>query len=506
MDYESDGIIDATYNVTRLDQLLITDAGDQDMSGASIYANSLSDPSVEVDMAAVSVIVQSIFSVFLLNSTFVFFFSHIHHHIRPMNSFWKTQVWGQDPNQSGSGRSHNLDMGTNIVPLPFIEALKTCRLHSDNDMDGKISPGDELKCTIRVTNTGQQTVNTLKFTESLDENVTYVPGSTTYNNDPVLDSPTGDPNPLAEDGLLQDNMNLAVSSDAEISYNVIVDSDAFLLPGETTIEDSASIADSSGTELASVETRTAVHLTPSITITKTVTTAEGSCPGVDILESVYTGNIAKWCFSITNNGNTPLGSVNFTDPLLSLQQTYPGTLPIGGTWDFSHSMTAYDNTTNTANVDATPLYSDGTPIPEFAETGVSDNDSAQLEALSYPLAQASADNTICHYVNMTATTEIEIRGFQFYVNSTDCLSVVVEAREDGGSWYPMCIAEVIGNGPDNYTTVPSSFCSTVTLNEGANISFRVTTEPSSSCYEGGYVPYDSLEVKYTYSEMHCSEA
>ena len=64
MDYESDGIIDATHNVTRLDQLLVSDAGDQDMSGASIYANSLSDPSVEVDFAAVSVIALSTFPAF----------------------------------------------------------------------------------------------------------------------------------------------------------------------------------------------------------------------------------------------------------------------------------------------------------------------------------------------------------------------------------------------------------------------------------------------------------
>ena len=59
VDYDSDGIIDAAYNVTRLDQLLITDAGDQDMSGASIYANSLSDPTVEVDMAVVSNVLQT---------------------------------------------------------------------------------------------------------------------------------------------------------------------------------------------------------------------------------------------------------------------------------------------------------------------------------------------------------------------------------------------------------------------------------------------------------------
>ena len=59
VDYDSDGIIDAAYNVTRLDQLLVTDAGDQDMSGASIYANSLSDPTVEVDMAVVSNVLQT---------------------------------------------------------------------------------------------------------------------------------------------------------------------------------------------------------------------------------------------------------------------------------------------------------------------------------------------------------------------------------------------------------------------------------------------------------------
>ena len=81
MDYESDGIIDATYNVTRLDQLLVTDAGDQDMSGASIYANSLSDPSVEVDMAAVSIIVKSIFFCLPNESFFLLYFSHLQHHI-----------------------------------------------------------------------------------------------------------------------------------------------------------------------------------------------------------------------------------------------------------------------------------------------------------------------------------------------------------------------------------------------------------------------------------------
>jgi uncharacterized repeat protein (TIGR01451 family) len=52
--------------------------------------------------------------------------------------------------------------------------------------------------------------------------------------------------------------------------------------------------------------------TPELDIQKTVTTADGTCPGVETL-TVTTGNTVKYCYMVSNPGDAPLYNVNVID-------------------------------------------------------------------------------------------------------------------------------------------------------------------------------------------------
>ena len=275
-----------------------------------------------------------------------------------------------------------------INPLPYISALKSCELVSDNDDDGKVSPGDELRCTIRITNTGQTSPDSLQFCENLNTNVTYVPGSTTQG---INDDPVADPVPLTTSTLDPDCLTvdystgpgLPVGGSDSVSYNIVINDLADLPNGLEVIEDSGTIKSGTGAVvLTTFDTRIQIALTPSFELRKTVSNT-GSCPGIETTE-VAQDTTVMFCFEVVNTGNTALNGVVVTDPLLGVQSPleYTGTIPIGGNWSTSGTMTAAEPTINTASATANPAYPDGEDISYF--TDLSDTDQASFTIAAQP--------------------------------------------------------------------------------------------------------------------------
>lgn len=88
------------------------------------------------------------------------------------------RVMSSPPTPSSGGVSN---MGntrqTPAVASNTIEATKTDTLLVDRDGDGRADPGDTLRYTVAVTNTGSTDATGVKITDSIDSNTTLVPGS-----------------------------------------------------------------------------------------------------------------------------------------------------------------------------------------------------------------------------------------------------------------------------------------------------------------------------------------
>ena len=241
-----------------------------------------------------------------------------------------------------------------INPLPFISSLKTCELVTDLDGDGQVSPGDTLKCTIRITNTGQQSISSLLITDADSPYTTYVCGSTTHGSDPgvAITDGTGCQSSLSS-GLVLDT-NLPPGGADEISYEVTINSLAEMTAYGyvDTIETAGTVKDASGsTTLSTFDTRTTIAVTANVELTKTASD-DGSCPGQTSLSAVTQGSVVTFCFLVHNTGSSPLSSVVIIDPYINPSTlTYTdngGILDINATWSTSATVTATNGMTNTA--------------------------------------------------------------------------------------------------------------------------------------------------------------
>ncbi len=64
-----------------------------------------------------------------------------------------------------------------VLAAPIMTVTKTATLLVDNNSDGKVTPGDRLRYTVRITNTGNISGTNVVFSDTLDANTTLVNGS-----------------------------------------------------------------------------------------------------------------------------------------------------------------------------------------------------------------------------------------------------------------------------------------------------------------------------------------
>ncbi|MEN8173393.1 MAG: SdrD B-like domain-containing protein [Chloroflexota bacterium] len=79
--------------------------------------------------------------------------------------------------------------------FPLVDAHKTVQLSVDQNFDGIVDPGDELRYTIVISNTGAAPATGVVFTDAVPADTTYVSDSVYLNNLPV-GQPDGGNSPL----------------------------------------------------------------------------------------------------------------------------------------------------------------------------------------------------------------------------------------------------------------------------------------------------------------------
>lgn len=173
VDYNNDGNVDATFPVSALQELAITDPNDFDMTGARLFAD------------------RTPFAV----------------------------VWGQD--ESANPALPSIDAGTGIVPLPSLLVQKTSN-PQDRDCTGTVTLNDAIQFKLAFFNNSVSTIRNVIIADALPAEVTYVPQSTELNGLPnsISDSSSGSAFPLDAGGF--DTGDLAPRQSGFITFNSIV--------------------------------------------------------------------------------------------------------------------------------------------------------------------------------------------------------------------------------------------------------------------------------------------
>ena len=225
-----------------------------------------------------------------------------------------------------------LDMGTIVLPLPILEALKTCTVEVDADGNGVLSPGDTLECVIRVTNTGNANIDDLTICETLDGESTYQSNTMTYDPGngteiPIADGTAGDPFQLNGCHNLTD-VTLGPNSALEITYQIKIDPCHEIPETYNAVTASGSVSGSLGTS-TDFESRDA--LTSSISVCCPAQTGEFGT------ELINLGGLTRYLFFFEDGtskakiAGTSKGFVGDTfSNVPSAKEETSGTVPYAG--------------------------------------------------------------------------------------------------------------------------------------------------------------------------------
>ncbi len=125
-------------------------------------------------------------------------------------------AYGQDPSTASTG-SPALDLGTAVVPLLLVAMGKIGSLSGDTNGNGALDPGEFITYSVTIRNDGTADINPSVFTDILDPQTTYVPGTTTVDAAPFADAGST-PFPFDEGG--QDLGLITAGQVVVITYDV----------------------------------------------------------------------------------------------------------------------------------------------------------------------------------------------------------------------------------------------------------------------------------------------
>jgi uncharacterized repeat protein (TIGR01451 family) len=173
-DYNNDEIVDASFTVSPLAEVPITDPADHDLAGTRLYT-----------------------------SDYVLFVA----------------VWGQDQNAPSSLPS--IDVGTDIVPLPPIAIQKSYTVTKEGYSCGTVARPYTVDFQLQVYNTSVNPVPDVVVLDELPPGVSYLLGSTVVGGQPVPDDGSGTPFPLDESGYTI--ANITARGMISISYAAFIE-------------------------------------------------------------------------------------------------------------------------------------------------------------------------------------------------------------------------------------------------------------------------------------------
>ena len=285
------------------------------------------------------------------------------------NKYLAVQVESKDVN----GAALEWIAQTVEIPLacPTVQVTKTLTSNS------YVLEGGQATFRINVANTGNTKLTVVHLRDSFDTvHLNYNSAAPTPNS---FSEPAGTvdwndltgsaPNGFNQDLLPGQQFTVTVIFDAAVANGLIPNlNTANIITSDTKDENDRNPPPSTSTTQVTI-------VKPSVFLEKTVTTQFGVCPGVDNL-NVPMGSTVKYCYRVTNTGDTYLVNIVITDDKIpGIIGTIPGPLAPGNTSTFV-STTAVLNadTLNTGTSTGTPSTSTGTPLPNIPN--VTDTDPA----------------------------------------------------------------------------------------------------------------------------------
>lgn len=176
VDYNNDGLVDASFPVSPLEEVDITDPADYDMTGAFLFTD---------------------------------------------NGTPFAAVWGQD--ESAPIALPSIDAGTGIVPLPSLLLQKTFKLHDEADCNGTVTLNDTVEFKLQYFNNTANPIRGVIISDDLPTTVSYIPNSIRLNGVYLPDSSSGTPFVFDEGGY---NVgDLPPLGSGSITFDVLINDD-----------------------------------------------------------------------------------------------------------------------------------------------------------------------------------------------------------------------------------------------------------------------------------------
>jgi uncharacterized repeat protein (TIGR01451 family) len=201
---------------------------------------------------------------------------------------------------------------TPVVTAPIITVTKDDALQQDVDSDGNADPGDTIRYTIVIENSGNGNALSVSFDDTPDANTALVNGSVTTSLGTVTSGNTaGDTSVAVDVGTLP-----GYGGTATIVFDVTVDDPLAL--GVTTVSNQGTVSggnfttlqtDDPATGASSDPTVTPVTTTPIVTVTKT----DALQQDVDGDGNADPGDTIRYTVVLENSGNGNALNVFFDD-------------------------------------------------------------------------------------------------------------------------------------------------------------------------------------------------
>ncbi|HYR28970.1 MAG TPA: IPTL-CTERM sorting domain-containing protein, partial [Thermoanaerobaculia bacterium] len=198
-----------------------------------------------------------------------------------------------------------------VTPLPSIAATKTDALLLDADNDGLAEPGDTLRYTVVISNTGPGAGSPVAFNDTPGANTTLIAGSVTTSSGTVTTGNGGGDTAVAVNA-----GNVPASGSVTITFDVTIATP--VPPGVTSVSNQGTVSGGNFTSIptddpaaggAADPTVTTLTITPIVTATKT----DALLVDADGDGLAEPGDTLRYTIAIANGGNGAATAVTFSD-------------------------------------------------------------------------------------------------------------------------------------------------------------------------------------------------
>lgn len=201
---------------------------------------------------------------------------------------------------------------TIIVPVPSVTATKNDALFVDVDGDTFAEPGDTLRYTIVITNSGSGAASAVVFTDAPDGNTSLVSGSVTTSSGSVATgNGGGDTSVMVNVGTLA-----AAGGSATITFDVLIDDP--LPPGVTSVANQGTVSGSNFANVPTDDPAVAGSADPtvtSLTVPPAVAASKSDSLVVDLDSDglAEPGDTILYTIVMTNSGTGAATGIVFSD-------------------------------------------------------------------------------------------------------------------------------------------------------------------------------------------------